>query len=387
MTLRRAILPLLSGVPLTSAESEVLRATPARSWQLLVTAECCALPLMARLRQTGTLGSLPLEVREIVSQAELQEMQRVMAARAELRTIDTIAAALGIEVTVLKGGAVAAETDRPALDLGDVDLLCARGDAARLTRALLDAGWREKHAAGISALGSDDAEFNHFVPLLPPGDGIAVELHQRVDYGGASEATTRDRTRPLRGARALHRFVGAAAVVTSLEHSVIQHPHRRGHLRDLVLLSDAFGECSDDERRALPSLVAGARFATQLGEMLALATSFARGERVEDPPAIQRAVARKYLLALGDDAQLTARVAEWWRISYIALDPPRLRASLYGDLLRSAFARVPRGSRFGAAGGWVVRSTYRTALTAVAVAQGPAVRRDVYAVLRAASGS
>ena len=399
MTLREVVLPLLAGVPLTSSEQDALRATAPTGWQLLATAECCAIPLVARLRATNMLCSLPGDVQQLLSAAELREMQRVMAARGALRVLDTIAESLGIELTVLKGGAVAAQSDRIPLDLGDVDVLTVRDDAATIARALLDAGWREKNAPGLSAIEHEEPMSNHFLPLLPPGAGIPVELHQRMHYDGTSSASRSFCTRPLRGFRALHRLVGAEAVVSLLEHSVIEHPHRRGHLRDLVLLADAMAECSAEERWMLSSLLDGARFEVEMREMLALSEAFAAGERALDGESVRRAVARKYLLALGDDGRLAARIPGWWKISSIGLERPILRRALYGDLLRTAFTRIPPGSTFEAKGlarrtpgvaraaGWIARATYRTALTVFVIASGRFVRRGIQAVLRTESAA
>jgi hypothetical protein len=395
MTLRRAVLPLLAGATPTNDELDVLRAAPAAAWQLMAAAECCALPLSARLRSTELLRSLTPEVRSALSAVELQEMQRVMAARAELRLLDSIAVAQGVEIVVLKGGAVVAEQDRAPLDLGDVDVLTSRDGATKLWQALIDAGWTEKQTAGLSAIEPEDSAFNHFVPLLPPDDGIAVELHQRVRYDMAGpEKDAPLTTRALEGYRVLRRPVGAAAIVLLLEHSVIQHPHRRGHLRDLALLADALLECGETERATLPSRLEGLRFEPEMREMLDLAEAFARGDHAMDSDPMRRAVARKYLLVLGEERRRSARIPAWWQLSSIGFERPSIRGSLYADLLRSAFTAIPPDSRFRARGiarlaprvmraaGWTARAAYRASLTALVAASAPAVRRGINAVLR-----
>src|SRR6059058_4162343 len=111
MTLRRAVLPLLAGATPTVDELDVLHAASAAAWQLVTAAECCALPLNARLRSADLLRTLSPDARRAVSTVELQELQRVMAARAELRLLDGIAVARDVEIVVLKGGAVVAEQD------------------------------------------------------------------------------------------------------------------------------------------------------------------------------------------------------------------------------------------------------------------------------------
>jgi hypothetical protein len=395
MSLRRAVLPLLAGATPTSDELEVLRAASAAAWQLMTSAECCALPLSDRLRSTGLLALLPPEARSALSIIELQEMQRVMAARAELRLLDSIAVAHDVEIVVLKGGAVVAEQDRAPLDLGDVDLLTSRDGATKVWQALIGGGWAEKEVAGLSAIEPENSAFNHFVPLLPPDDGIAVELHQRVRYDAvAPEKDAPLTTRALKGHQALRRPIGAAAVVQLLEHSVIHHPHRRGHLRDLALLADGLHECSESERATLPSRLDGLRFGPEMREMLGLAEAFARGDHAMDSDSMRRAVARKYLLVLGAEPWRSSRIPAWWQLSSIGFERSAIRSSLYADLLRSAFTAIPPDSRFRARGlarhaprvvraaGWSARAAYRTGLTVLVAASGPAVRRGIDAVLR-----
>ena len=89
---------------------------------------------------------------------------------------------------------------------------------------------------------------------LPPAPFPLIKRTIDQSFGAPLE------TRALTGYQALRRPIGAAAVVLLLEHSVVQHPHRRGHLRDLALLTDALRECSDVERAALSSRLGGLRF-------------------------------------------------------------------------------------------------------------------------------
>ena len=89
-------------------------------------------------------GAVPPAARE-----ELAERARLAAARALLqrdqaRRVVDLLAARGVEALVLKGPALAARWESPALrESGDLDLLVRRRDAARAWAALLEAGWRE----------------------------------------------------------------------------------------------------------------------------------------------------------------------------------------------------------------------------------------------------
>ena len=397
--LRTAVLgALAAGADAVSAERDVatLRASSVESWRLLLTAECCALPLAARLRTLGVASSLPAPIQSVLTEAQLAETQRVMAARSQLRELDALAAELGIEMIVLKGGAIAAESSRPPIDLGDVDLLVTPEGAALVWRRLVDGGWRMKSAGGIAATDDVPLDFNHFDPLIPPRDGIPVELHHRHRYvRGAANASDIE-TRALAGHCVLRRTIGAAAVVTALEHSVIQHPHRRGHLRDLVLLADAMGECAPAVREQLDVSSGDPRYAPELRDMLGQVRALERGERPVDPPSIRRAVARKYLGLLGDDRRLSARVPGWFELSHTALERGPLRRARYREMARAGLAPIPPGSTFAAkslaaraprlvgAAARVLRACYWVSVTGLMVATGPSLRRRVDSALRQA---
>jgi len=394
LALRDAVLGVFAapaGVPLDDGDVARLRAAPVESWRLLLKAECCALPLAARLRASGVITSLPAPSQGAITEAQLAETQRVMAARSQLRELDVVASALRIEVVVLKGGAIAADASKQPIDLGDVDLLLTPDAAARMWRRLLEDGWRMKSADGIAATDEVALEFNHFNPLLPPRDGIPVELHQRVQYGRATAHAIA--TRPLAGYQALHRAIGESSVVLALEHSVIHHPHRRGHLRDLVLIADAIAECTPEIRERLDPSRGDPRYAIELRDMLDQVLAIGRGERPTDSPSIRLAVARKYLVVLGDDRRLSARVPGWWDLSHVALERGSLRRTRYAQMARAGLGPIPPGSTFRAgalaaraprlanAAMRVIRAGYWVAVTALSIALGPRLRRRVNAAI------
>jgi hypothetical protein len=129
-------------------------------------------------------------------------------------------------------------------------------------------------------------------------------------------------------------------------------------------------------------------------EMLRLAEAYARGERAPESNSVRRAVARKYLLVLGEERRRSARIPAWWQLSSIGFERTSIRSSLYADLLRTAFTAIPPGSTFEVRGlarhaprlmrvaGWAARAAYRTSLAALVAVSGPAVRRGIDAVLR-----
>lgn len=397
LALRGAVLGVLATRGEVAPEQRdiaMLRETSTEGWRLLLTAECCALPLAARLRSSGIASSLPAETQRVLIEAQLAETQRVMAARAQLRELDALAAELGIEMIVLKGGAIVAESDREPIDLGDIDLLVTSEAAALVWERLLRDGWRMKTAGGVAATDAAPLAFNHFEPLLPPRDGVPVELHQRVDYARGTAGRRALETRPLAGHRALHRAIGEAAVLTALEHSVIQHPHRRGHLRDLVLLADAMSECAPAVREHIDLSSGDPRYAPELRDMLEQVRALERGERPADAPSIRHAVARKYLVMLGDDRRLCARVPHWWELSHAALERAPLRRARYREMVRAGLTPIPAGSTFAAKTlaaraprlvgvvARVLRAGYWASVAALSIGAGPLLRRRVSAALR-----
>lgn len=92
----------------------------------------------------GDEATVPPAARE-----ELAERARLAAARALLqrdqaRRVVDLLAGRGVEALVLKGPALAARWESPALrESGDLDLLVRRRDAARAWSALLESGWKE----------------------------------------------------------------------------------------------------------------------------------------------------------------------------------------------------------------------------------------------------
>jgi hypothetical protein len=254
-----------------------------------------------------------------------------------------------------------------------------------------------KSSSGVAATDDVTPEFNHYDPLLPPRDGIPIELHHHVQYGRGSVNESALETRPIAGHRMLHRTIGEASVVSTLEHSVIQHPHRRGHLRDLVLLADAIAECAPEVRERIDVSSGDPRYDLELREMLDQVRALGRGERPTDSPSIRRAVARKYLMVLGDDRRLSARVPGWWQLSHAALERGPLRRARYAEIARAGLGPIPPGSTFGPsdlsarapklvvnAVARALRAGYWGVVAALMIVVGPRLRRRIDAVLEPA---
>jgi hypothetical protein len=163
-----------------------------------------------------------------------------------------------------------------------------------------------------------------------------------------------------------------------------------------VLLEDAMSECASEVRERLDLSSGDQRYAPELRDMLEQVHALQRGERPVDPPSVRLAVARKYLVVLGDDRRLSARVPHWWELSHAALERAPLRRARYGEMVRAGLTPVPAGSTFAAKGlaaraprlvgaaARVLRAGYWASVAALTIAAGPSLRRRVNEALKPA---
>jgi len=79
-----------------------------------------------------------------------------------------------------------------------------------------------------------------------------------------------------------------------LVHSVVTHAHRRGSLRDVLLVADALRDCSPTELDEVDRRSASHRFARALCSVLAMARELGAGGPVRD--RFRREAAANYLL-------------------------------------------------------------------------------------------
>lgn len=347
LSLRAAVIGLLAGSEPSVDEREAMLRAPEDAWRILLTCECCALPLAARLRQHALLSALPAATQRRIGAAELAELQRVIAARSTLEALDHACASLGIALIVLKGGAIAAERRKQPLDLGDVDALVEERDAAALWARLDALGW-QRRSGGPMREAPLRVDANHFEALVPPCEGLPLELHTGLDYQPRADGIPSPRTRPLEGHQALHRLVGERAFVTTLRHSVVKHPHRRGHLRDLAMLAEALGECGG-EADGIERQLESDPMAPELVAMCAQARAMAAGVRIVDDPDTRRFVTWKYA-AFAHPAGILGRLPGWAGLNYLPLERTPTRRSEIARQLRYAVGPVPDTSPFASLG-------------------------------------
>jgi hypothetical protein len=371
LALRDAVLRYLSAARDERADEALIGATPV-AWSLFLRFECCALSLVGRLRADGLVARAGADVQRCLSSAEAAELQRVLAARLLVRELDAIGERAGLRFTVLKGGALAADPARKPVDLGDVDAIATHAPAEHAWRALLSNGW-SPIPTGLSptdALG----EREHFAPLRSTRHELPLELHARFDYGlPRAEAERAAETTPIPGYRSIDRLVGPRVVVAVLRHSVVVHPHRRGHLRDLFLLGELLQELDEDQLNAIDREL---RLEPQSAELLAMLTqakALSRGEPSADSEALRRFVWFKYAAGLGTTRLLGTRSEGWNTWSHVPLERPAVRRAEYRRLLQ-------QGSAEPIARDW---SPLRHRLLASAVARSVGLPRLVRVLRRA----
>ena len=266
LRLRAWALELLGG----GAAGDAPRVDPA-AWRVFLRVEGCAMPVRNALH-AARAGAGAGE--EALDGAARVESQRVLSARAQVATIDRLAAEKGWRIAVLKGGVALA--DPQPLDVGDLDLLVAPEDARALLAAL--------HGAGYKAYGEDHPapgpRDHHYAPRYTPGS-VPVEVHFRIgemdpeqDLLGAAV--------PLERSRALLRLAPADHLRHLLLHTAVHHPHRRGRVRDLLLIGAAVRALGGAGADAAMASLAAHPFATQLGETLGAAGTLAEGRTPKD---------------------------------------------------------------------------------------------------------
>ena len=347
LALRTAVLGLFADGDPTVDERDAMQHAPEDAWHILLTCECCALPLAARLHAHRLFDTLPATTQRRISAAALAELQRVLAARSTLGALDLACATLDITPIVLKGGAIAGQHRNPPLDLGDVDALVGERDAARLWAHLRTLGWRRRSGDPMPPTPTH-VDANHVEGLLPAAEGLPLELHTRLDYHPRPTEDVLSQTRPLEGHRMLRRLVGADAFVAALRHSVVKHPHRRGHLRDLVLLASALSECGEGFGR-IDELLAADPMAPELMAMCAQARAMAEGRPIVDDPPTRRYVTWKYVTFV-QPVGLLGRLPGWAGLNYLPLEREETRRAELGRQLRYALGPVPATSPFATFG-------------------------------------
>jgi len=250
-----------------------------RAWELFLRAEHCALPLRRKVLRLD--HDLPADAAPILAAIALEETQRVISARAQLRRVSQWAHSNNRKVVILKG-AVAAGHDESAVDLSDIDLWISPGTEDPLLEWLGTSGHSpKKHAA----------QHHHASRLTD--QLVAVEVHHTIPYANL-EPAWESRTLPLAPeSPRLHRLDPADHLWHVLIHASVQHIDRRGRLRDLLLLSHASSLCSDRDRDLVHARATSHPATDVLHPMLQMAEAITAGQEPVD--AFTTIAAARYL--------------------------------------------------------------------------------------------
>ena len=206
---------------------------PAWAWQHLATHDRVATSLVAACSD----ASLPIP--DALRQHALRDGQQRLLLLARLHEVTAIAAAAGIPVLLLKGTADLG--DPLVTPSGDLDLFVRREQLRALADALVRAGW--------SAPDWQTPTSKPGVTLSRTQDPVTVDVHAGwFNMGHDLDAVAWNEPMAIptlpghcRPATRLHAW-------HLLTHGALQHPERRGGLRDAWRLHRLVRDCTDADR-------------------------------------------------------------------------------------------------------------------------------------------
>lgn len=255
-----------------------------RGWELFLRAERCALPLSRRLRMSGADRVMPPDIVRVLDAIAIEEMQRILSARARLRHLSEWALERGTTAVVLKG-AVAAADARQGIDLSDVDVWVPPAAAADLIDAL----------GGARAESPEHRIVGHQYAPIATDQLVAVEIHDRVPHAELDNGWV-DRSQPLGPEYpGLARLDSADHLWHILIHATVQHMTRHGCLRDVLLIAHARSLCGEAD---LERVVARAKQHPSADSLLAMLDMAAVDGAGPHTDPFTAAAANRYLQAV-----------------------------------------------------------------------------------------
>ncbi|MFQ5702919.1 MAG: nucleotidyltransferase family protein [Gemmatimonadales bacterium] len=340
------------------------------AWRLFNTIEHCALPLSSRMGPNH-ISRLSSDVQQLLKESAAYEFGRTVLARNELNKIAAIARERDLRPIVLKGG-ISAFTRQSPVDLVDIDILLPNRDAHELATVLDDRGYR----SGFSSA-------RHMTERFGPGSS-QVEIHVTLDrQGSATSEEIWNRAVPLLGADYLWQLAPSDHLWHILTHSTLDHPMRRGRLRDLVVTAGAIEQCTEDDLAVVRDRIGHHEKAELLEALLHVANSVLKHELPGDP--FQAVALDNYMVhAALRRLKVPHRFFEDLKPSVFALlHGPEERRQLWADTRLVSLARSPRRiiswaehlhPKFGRAWRVLVRVVYRMVMFVIALPLAGAIR-------------
>ena len=265
LRLRRWGLALLTG--------EENRPPPKASdngYRLFLEAERCGVRLLHVLTEKGLAGSLPTYFQEKLSGRVVTEQRRIQSARDQLVEVGEIVRERGYRVAVLKGGTVASTL--AAVDLVDIDLLVEAAHARDFTAELDRRGYRPMgHSSSRHLIERSRVK------------SVPIEVHTSIHNDIPTSRNLWASVTPLRAVQGLHRLGRADHLWHLLLHAVVDHPERRGNIRDLLLIGGGVSDCTVDELGAVRRQVATHPSRRVLEETLSMAQAVDTKNLLGDP--------------------------------------------------------------------------------------------------------
>ncbi|MBI4503730.1 MAG: nucleotidyltransferase family protein [Gemmatimonadetes bacterium] len=267
LELRRLAVAILAGdAPAAGAAAAPRFSTGA--WALFLKVEQCAGPLRAAFARLG----VDPPANALLDDRVRADTQRTLSTRGQLAVIGALARERSWPAVVLKGG-VAAAAGEP-IHLADVDVLVRTEHAASFATEL-------SHRLGVTVEGRPTVR--HLAAIAAP-HALPVELHTSIDNRWtALTETAWHRILPLDGLPGLSRLAPRDHLWHMLTHVVIDHPDRRGRLRDALLIGAALAECTAEEEREMEQEIARLPYARPLADQLAFARRLTQRQRASDP--------------------------------------------------------------------------------------------------------
>jgi len=261
----------------------------AAAWERLLRTERCALPLRSRVAAAAI--PLPAAALRVLEREAGLETKRFLSVCAQLRVVSRLLRARHLSAVALKGGVGAALGDAP-VDVADLDLLLPTPEAAlEVARAL-------ESEAGYYAVGQDpplDSMAAHHLAARITDSALLVELHFAIPRLG-DRAALWTGTKPTSVA-AVQQLSPEVHAWHLLVHSVLQHPDRRGQVRELILLRRAIDACSPAQRGEVRRRMAQSSAARVLADVWDMAEGLDSGQAPADP--LRPSAAVRLALAAG----------------------------------------------------------------------------------------
>jgi hypothetical protein len=214
---------------------------PEWAWQHLAVHDRVATSLVAACAAAG------IPIPELLRQHALRDGQQRLLLLSRLHEVTTIAAAAGIPVLLLKG---TADLGDPFLSpSGDLDLFVRLEQLRPLADALVRAGWSVPDWQGPASKPG--------VTLSRDHDPVPIDLHagwfnMREDTG----CEVWDAPVAIPSLPGHHRPATRLQTWHLLLHGALQHPERRGCLRDTLRLHRLVHGCSTQDRAWMQAEIA-----------------------------------------------------------------------------------------------------------------------------------